>query len=56
MISKNEKAPELEPIPKSIMNIAWILVFGAIMPILDSTMVNIAINLSSLTRHLHSLL
>jgi len=23
MISKNEKTPELEPIPKSIMNIAW---------------------------------
>lgn len=44
MISKNEKAPELEPLPKSIMNIAWLLVFGAIMPILDSTMVNIAIN------------
>jgi EmrB/QacA subfamily drug resistance transporter len=44
MMSKNEKAPELEPIPKNIMNIAWILVFGAIMAILDSTMVNIAIN------------
>jgi len=43
MISKNKKAPELEPIPKSIMNIAWILVIGAIMPLLDSTMVNIAI-------------
>ena len=43
MINNNEKAPELEPIPKSIMNIAWILVFGAIMPMLDSTMVNIAI-------------
>lgn len=43
MISKNEKTPKLEPIPKSIMNIAWILVFGAIMPLLDSTMVNIAI-------------
>ncbi len=43
MISKNEE-PELEPIPKSIMNAAWLLVFGAIMPILDSTMVNIAIN------------
>ncbi len=43
MIDKNEKAPELEPIPKSIMNIAWILVLGAVMPLLDSTMVNIAI-------------
>lgn len=43
MISKNEKASKLEPIPKSIMNAAWILVLGAIMPLLDSTMVNIAI-------------
>ena len=43
MISKNEKALELEPIPKSIMSIAWILVLGAVMPLLDSTMVNIAI-------------
>lgn len=42
-MSKNEKAPELDPIPKSVMNIAWILVLGAIMPLLDSTMVNIAI-------------
>ncbi len=44
MINKNKKAPELNPIPKSTMNTAWILVLGAIMPILDSTMVNIAIN------------
>jgi EmrB/QacA subfamily drug resistance transporter len=44
MMRKNENALKLEPIPKSIMSIAWILVFGAIMPILDSTMVNIAIN------------
>ncbi len=43
MMSKNEKAPKLEPIPKNIMNIAWILVLGAVMPLLDSTMVNIAI-------------
>lgn len=43
MIVKNKKAPELEPIPKNIMNIVWILVLGAIMPLLDSTMVNIAI-------------
>jgi EmrB/QacA subfamily drug resistance transporter len=43
MLNKNEKASKLEPIPKSIMNIAWILVLGAIMPLLDSTMVNIAI-------------
>lgn len=44
MMGKSEKAPEFEPIPKNIMNIAWILVLGAIMPLLDSTMVNIAIN------------
>lgn len=44
MMGKGEKPPELEPIPKNIMNIAWILVLGAIMPLLDSTMVNIAIN------------
>ncbi|BAE83465.1 hypothetical protein DSY1676 [Desulfitobacterium hafniense Y51] len=43
-MGKSGKAPELEPIPKNIMNIAWILVLGAIMPLLDSTMVNIAIN------------
>lgn len=43
MLGKNKKATELEPIPKRIMNIAWILVLGAIMPLLDSTMVNIAI-------------
>jgi EmrB/QacA subfamily drug resistance transporter len=43
-MKKNKKDPNLEPIPKSIMNIAWVLVVGAIMPILDSTMVNIAIN------------
>jgi MFS family permease len=43
MLNKNEKTTELEPIPKSIMNIAWILVLGAVMPLLDSTMVNIAI-------------
>lgn len=42
-MSKNKKAPELEPIPKNIMNMAWILVLGAIMPLFDSTMVNIAI-------------
>lgn len=44
MMNKNEKAPVLEPIPKSIMNVVWILVLGSIMPLLDSTMVNIAIN------------
>lgn len=43
MINNNNKAPELEPIPKSIMNVAWVLVLGAIMPLLDSTMVNIAV-------------
>ncbi|GHU89229.1 MFS transporter [Spirochaetia bacterium] len=42
-MSEDKKVPELEPIPKSVMNIAWILVLGAVMPLLDSTMVNIAI-------------
>ncbi len=42
-MNKYEKAPELEPIPKKIINLAWILVLGAIMPLLDSTMVNIAV-------------
>lgn len=31
-------------LPKSIINQAWIIVLGAIAPMLDSTMVNIAIN------------
>lgn len=43
MVNKNEKDSESEAIPRSIMNIAWILVLGAIMPLLDSTMVNIAV-------------
>lgn len=43
-MSKQAKVPKKDAIPKSIMNVAWILVLGAIMPMLDSTMVNIAIN------------
>jgi EmrB/QacA subfamily drug resistance transporter len=43
MVNKNEKNPESEQIPKDIMNVAWILVLGAVMPLLDSTMVNIAV-------------
>lgn len=31
-------------IPRSVMTIAWILVFGAMAPLLDSTMINIAIH------------
>lgn len=31
-------------IPKSTMIIAWVVVFGAMAPLLDSTMINIAIN------------
>lgn len=31
-------------IPKSILTIAWVVVFGAMAPLLDSTMINIAIN------------
>ena len=42
-MKKNKNDSEFEPIPKSIINIAWILVLGAIMPLLDSTMINIAI-------------
>ena len=37
---KNEK----EKLPKELTRNAWILVVGAIAPMLDSTMVNIAIN------------
>lgn len=33
-----------QKLPKSIINQAWIIVLGAIAPLLDSTMVNIAIN------------
>lgn len=31
-------------ISKSTMTIAWVVVFGAMAPLLDSTMINIAIN------------
>lgn len=31
-------------IPKSVLTIAWVVVFGAMAPLLDSTMMNIAIN------------
>ena len=37
---------------KSVLAIAWVLVFGAMAPMLDSTMVNIAIH--SLSQDLHS--
>ncbi|GFH40085.1 MDR family MFS transporter [Lactococcus insecticola] len=40
-MSKPQKSTE--QIPKSVINTAWILVIGAIMPMLDSTMVNISI-------------
>jgi len=33
-----------DQVPKNIINTGWILVLGALMPMLDSTMVNIAIN------------
>ena len=39
-------------IPKSTLIIAWVIVFGAMAPLLDSTMMNIAIN--SLVQSLHS--
>jgi EmrB/QacA subfamily drug resistance transporter len=41
---KNKEAEDLVPVPKYIMTAAWMIVLGAIMPMLDSTMVNIAIN------------
>ncbi|WP_337589706.1 hypothetical protein [Lacticaseibacillus chiayiensis] len=31
-------------LPRAIVNQAWIIVLGAIAPMLDSTMVNIALN------------
>lgn len=39
-------------IPKSILTVAWVMVFGAMAPLLDSTMMNIAIQ--SLTKDLNS--
>jgi EmrB/QacA subfamily drug resistance transporter len=39
-------------IPKGLLSIAWVLVIGAIAPLLDSTMVNIAIN--DLTQSMHA--
>ncbi|UUE16966.1 multidrug efflux MFS transporter [Leuconostoc mesenteroides] len=41
-----------EKIPKSTLIIAWVIVFGSMAPLLDSTMMNIAIN--SLVNDLHS--
>ncbi|MFX3616455.1 MAG: MDR family MFS transporter [Sporolactobacillus sp.] len=38
------KQTKLEPIPHSLIVIAWILVLGSMAPMLDSTMVNIAVN------------
>ncbi|MED4851571.1 MDR family MFS transporter [Caldifermentibacillus hisashii] len=35
---------EKEKLPKGMASIAWILVLGAILPMLDSTIVNIAVN------------
>lgn len=34
----------VQKIPQSVMVIAWVLVFGALAPLLDSTMINIAIH------------
>ncbi|MFC4651431.1 MDR family MFS transporter [Lactococcus nasutitermitis] len=42
-MAKKEKAPK-EKLPKELTRNAWVLVIGAIAPMLDSTMVNIAIN------------
>lgn len=35
---------ENEKFPKEVVSIAWILVLGAVLPMLDSTIVNIAVN------------
>lgn len=35
---------KLAPIPRELISIAWILVLGSMAPMLDSTMVNIAVN------------
>ncbi len=37
-------AKNSDALPKSVLNQAWIIVLGAIAPMLDSTMVNIALN------------
>lgn len=51
-MSKSE-APKTA-LPRTVLNQAWIIVLGAIAPMLDSTMVNIAID--HLTRSLHTTL
>ena len=33
-----------DALPRHVINMAWILVLGAIAPMLDATMVNIAVN------------
>jgi len=35
---------KLEPIPRSLVIIAWIMVLGLMAPMLDSTMINIAVH------------
>ncbi|TWW12666.1 hypothetical protein LABALGNA3A7_14420 [Dellaglioa algida] len=48
MKNKNLK---LEPIPHNLVIIAWIMVLGIMAPMLDSTMVNIAVNQLSIDFH-----
>jgi EmrB/QacA subfamily drug resistance transporter len=50
---KNLKKPE-DKIPRDLLMLAWILVLGAIAPMLDSTMTNIAVN--SLSSDFHTTL
>ncbi|MFC4653205.1 MDR family MFS transporter [Lactococcus nasutitermitis] len=40
-----------DKVPKEVMRIAWVLVIGALPPMLDSTMVNIALNKLMLDLH-----
>ncbi|WP_282803703.1 hypothetical protein [Secundilactobacillus kimchicus] len=40
----NLNKTKLDPIPRPLIIIGWVLVLGAFAPMLDSTMVNIAVN------------
>src|SRR5690606_472829 len=43
-VSYGDEVMENEKFPKEVVSIAWILVLGAVLPMLDSTIVNIAVN------------
>lgn len=40
----HSKTMQVDPLPANLVSIAWLLVLGAMAPMLDSTMVNIAVN------------